>query len=69
MYDGNHGTLRSSRVKANNGDVISVDLDADAWTLSFRKNDSKAIGTINIKRGEYRIAITMLHERDSLKFV
>lgn len=48
--------------------MISIDLDADAWTLTFQKNDSEMIGTFEIKRGEYRIAVTMSWDGDSVSF-
>lgn len=69
MYDDDNTRVTDDGVRANAGDVISVILDADAWTVSFRKNDNEAIGTVKIKRGEYRIAVSMFHEGDSVSFV
>lgn len=54
MFGSNGETILESGVNADTNDVISVELDADAWTVSFRKNDSEEIGTVeDIKPGEY----------------
>lgn len=62
MRDGNGKLTCDSGVKADGGDVISMELDADAGTLTFRKNDTEEIGTVKgIKRGKYCVAVSMYH--------
>lgn len=59
-----------SGVKATDGDVIPLELDADARMLTFRKNDSETIGTVEgIERGEYCIAVTVYRKGDSVSFI
>jgi len=48
-----------------------IELDVDARTLTFRKNDDKeAIGTVtDIERGEYyRVAVAMATAGDTVSF-
>lgn len=72
MLDGNNKRICSG-VEAGSGDVISVELDADARTLTFRKKGRwwgwNKIGTVdNIKRGEYCIAVSMHRAGNSVSF-
>lgn len=60
---------RRSDVKASKGDVITMELDADARTLKFRKDGSEANVTVNIESGEYCLAVSMRSSGDSVTLV
>lgn len=51
VYGGKDSVVSDSGVTASDGDAITVELDADEWTVTFRKNVSETVGTVeNIKR-------------------
>lgn len=57
-------------VTATDGDVISIELDANAWTLTFRRNNSEEISSFkNVERGEYCVAVAINTKGDSVSFV
>ena len=63
----NWGALEKSRV----GDEITIDLDLEARTLSFWKNDvlmgDGGPTVTNIKKGTYRLAVRMVLEGDCVE--
>lgn len=83
VYDCNDEEIYHSNEASSKGDVIAVELDADLWTLAFRKNGERIvfqssrqgvlwrskIERIKIKRGKYCIAVTMCSAGDSVSFV
>lgn len=66
-----HACVGQSADKLGAGDVIAVELDADARTVTFRKNDdSDFIGVARkIERGEYHIAVLMRNGGDAVSLV
>lgn len=66
---------RDTGVPAKAGDIITVDLDTDARTVTFRKNgdgdqEEQQITTVkDIVRGDYRIAVTTSMRDDAVTFV
>lgn len=43
------------------GDVLSIALDLDNWTVTSRRNDSVIAGPTSIPAGDYTIAVSDLH--------
>ena len=58
-------------MKASTGDIIGVELDLDALTLTFLKNGAPMHnGTVhNIERGTYRVAVSLYHGDQAVSFV
>lgn len=70
MLDGYGSRVCRSGVNATKSDVISVELDGAARTLTFREKDNEEIGKVEgIKLGEYCVAVGMDRGDSSVRFV
>ena len=71
LYIPSEGWNYGALAKSHAGDAITIDLDLEARTLSFWKNDvlmgDGGPAVTNIKKGTYRLAVYMLLEGDCVE--